>query len=491
MSLLTFKELIDEALMINNLSINKLATLIGVDRPYLQHALVGRRPLRYDTFEKIMSFLSVPEHLNCSLRETFAKEYFGESNFNTITHILEILNTMSKNESMICNNDILNDSSILLHLCNTYNLNSKQTKLINIIYTELTEELKKSTPTIYTTYSFKNECLRTLFLYILSSKDSFIDYKHLIYKEPSWSELDIIDNYFYQYEFAGFGYNTYISHNKQGLSSSPLPYFILTSKSVIFFSDDFSIFIRNDSKDIRAYISNFFINDLDTSIPFSNFMNTKESFTLFTSLTSHNLDNQLPYMYDLSSNICLATYIDTNILSDCVPDSFEHKDFFVHGVSSFFNFYTQAPHSAIWHLDSLMNFTENDENICDYHNVTFDMLHLAPKHKYKLLCQLYEYALSDTIHHFVMNNSQQFPSYFHINCFFNSIVLGFNFKVYDTDAKQRLVTTSISQDPIIYKHLRNLCEYYEHSTFVYSTSTNYALNLIENTIKYYKKKHNL
>lgn len=99
MTSLSFKSLIDEALEINNMSINKLATIIGVDRPWLQHALVGRRNLGYDNFEKIMSVLNIPEHLNNDLREAFAREHFGESNFSIIAELLSKLNTMAEYEN--------------------------------------------------------------------------------------------------------------------------------------------------------------------------------------------------------------------------------------------------------------------------------------------------------------------------------------------------------------------------------------------------------
>ncbi len=99
MSTTSFKELIDEALEINQLSINKLATAIKIDRPRLQHALVGRRPLGYDKFENIMSILKVAEPLNTDIREAFAKEYFGEAEFSLVKHLLAKLNSMANYES--------------------------------------------------------------------------------------------------------------------------------------------------------------------------------------------------------------------------------------------------------------------------------------------------------------------------------------------------------------------------------------------------------
>lgn len=101
MALVSFKSLIDYALELNGMSINRLATTIGVDRPWLQHALVVRRNLGYDNFEKIMNSLTLSEQLNTELRETFAKEYFGEANFDIIKNCLKRLNTMSDFENII------------------------------------------------------------------------------------------------------------------------------------------------------------------------------------------------------------------------------------------------------------------------------------------------------------------------------------------------------------------------------------------------------
>ena len=100
MTSVSFKSLIDEALEINNLSINRLATLIGVDRPWLQHALVGRRPLGYDNFEKIMNSLCLSEYMKTELREAFAKEYFGDTNFKIIKNGLSKLHKMAEFEGL-------------------------------------------------------------------------------------------------------------------------------------------------------------------------------------------------------------------------------------------------------------------------------------------------------------------------------------------------------------------------------------------------------
>ena len=489
MESLTFKDLIDEALAINDLSINKLATTIGVDRPWLQHALVGRRNLGYDNFEKIMEILNLPEHLNTALRTAFAKEYFGEANFSIIEHMSDVFNQMAARENTPAP-QALDSTTELSELIDISELNDTQSKFLNVLYDLLYTELKNQKPTIYTTYSFDIECIRMLFLQIIRSTNRVLDYKHLLYREADSSETEVIDSYLYQFEFAGYGYNTYISQSRKGLSASPLPYFIMTSEAVIFFSQNLELFVVDKSPSTVSYINSFFQKNVASSLPFSYFMYTKEAFTLFPSLIPHTTNEPTTYCYDLSANLCLATYFSSDILADAIPDWFEHKDFFVHGIEGFFGNYKDTPHSVVWHMNSLIQFTEKDEDICDYHNVTFDILNISPKNKYALLCKLRECAYNNVIRHFIMNNKLNFPSYFHINCYSNSLILGFNFRVYDIEREQAYITTAVSQDPIVYKHLRNFSEYFEHSQYVYSTSPEYAITQIDNAIAYYKKKHN-
>lgn len=486
MESLTFKDLIDEALEINDLSINKLATTIGVDRPWLQHALVGRRNLGYDNFEKIMANLNLPEHLNSSLRIAFANEYFGEANFSIIEHMQTILNEMTIREQTPPPSNINN----LVELVDLSTFNDVQINFLNVLNNLLQAELNKKKPVIYTTYSFDIECVRMFFLQILRSSNRVLDYKHLIFREPDNSETEILDSFLYQFEFAGYGYNTYISQSRKGIACSPLPYFIMTSEAVIFFSHNLELFVVDKSTTTVSYINSYFQKNIASSFPFSYFMNNTEASTLFPSLLPNNANEQGPYGYDLSPNLCLATYLTSDILSESIPDWFEHKDFFIYGVEGFFGMYRTTPHSAVWHIDSLMKFAENDEEFCDYHNVTFDVLKLSPKSKYQLLCRLRDYAYKNTIRHFIMNNKQCLPSYFHVNCFNNSLVLGFNFRIFNIEEERAYIATAVSQDPIIHKHLRNFAEYFEHSTFVYSASPEYAITQINNAIAYYKNKHN-
>ncbi len=318
-----------------------------------------------------------------------------------------------------------------------------------------------------------------------------IDYKHILFRQHNCSETSILDTFLYQYEFAGYGYNTYSANTRKVVTSiSPLPYLLATSTTVLYFSHDLQLFYMDNQIEAVTYVHNHFMQNFRESIPFSYFMRTKEDFSLFTSLYSPSIDGEALQGYDLSPNLCFASYLDTDLLRDSVSDSFEHKDFFAHAVAMFFSKYTNVVHSATWNIDSLMHFAECDEEVCDYHHVTFDMLNISPENKYKLLCQLQNFAKSGHIHHFIMNNKQNIPSYFHVNIASNGLILGFNFKVYDNDLNQKFIATAFSQDPVIFKHLRNLAEYYNHSPYVYDNSERYAIEQIDNAVLYYKEKHN-
>lgn len=232
------------------------------------------------------------------------------------------------------------------------------------------------------------------------------------------------------------------------------------------------------------------MNNLSASLPFAFYMRDKEAFNLFTSLIPQHSDDSSYHHYDLSSNVCLASYLDAEILADSIPDEIEHKDYFVQGIAGFFKFYANNAITGIWDNDSLINFVENDNEVCDYHNVTFDVLKISPENKLKMLKAFKRNNLEKDSNHFiVMTKNLCMPSYFHINALGHNLVLGFNFKILDISDGQRYISTSVSQNPVIHKHLKNLSEYIIHSPYVYSTSRNYAISQIENAISYYCKKH--
>lgn len=357
------------------------------------------------------------------------------------------------------------------------------------MYNIVAEELQKEKPMFYTTYALTIDSVKNFFVNILRSSDVPIDYKHIVFYETSHTEQDVIDIFLRQYELAGYGYNSYYAQHSKGFtSSSPLPYFILTSEAAIFFSKDLQLFIVEKNDAHIGYTKEYFMNNLSHSLPFAFFMRDKEAFKLFTSLNPQITDESSYHHYDLSSNLCMASYLDAEILADSIPDEVEHKDYFVQGIAGFFNFYAQSPMTCTWDNDSLMNFVENDELICDYHNVTFDVFQISPKNKLKLLKKLKQNILEHNSNHFVVRELYM-PSYFHINALGHNLVLGFNFKILDADNGKRYISTAVSQNPIIHKHLKNLTEYIIHSSYVYSNSRDYAIAQIDNAIFYYCRKH--
>lgn len=300
-----------------------------------------------------------------------------------------------------------------------------------------------------------------------------------------------MDTYLYQYEFAGYGYNTYTAQGGKGLASaSPLPYFILTSDRVIFFSEDLELYIAEENSERIAYMHEFFQSTLSSSVPFCYTMNTIDDFSLFTSLASRNAGLMPSHFYDLSSNLCLATLLDVEVFADAAPDTIEHKDYFMFGASSFFDVYRHTPHINIFENDSLIKFVENDNDICDYHNVTFDFLRISPKNKLKLLKRLRKLSADNISHHYItIPKLLKMPSFFHVNTYSSNLLLGFNFKILDVNDRQNYIAVTVSHDPVLNKHFQNLSEYIIHSSYVYSTSRNYAISQIDNAISYYCKKH--
>ncbi len=489
MRTITFKTLLDEALELNNMTINALANKINVQRPWLQHALVGRRNLSYEHFERIMNTLQVSEHMNKELREVFAREYYGDTHFNVVENAISILNEMADFEKNVFFSDNTT-SQVFENIILEYDTTENKLKFFNALNDIVQNELEKELPVFYTDYSLLIDGVRKLFLNTLVRSSKTIDYKHVVYNEPAISEQDTISLFLYQYELAGYGYNSYYAPMNADTVSCPLPYFVLTSDTVIFFSKDLEFYITNNDPLNFSYMTKYFMNVLSTSFPLCHYMRSKEDFTKFTSLMPQSGENLPTYYYDLSANLCMASYLNTDILADSIPDVIEHKDYFVQGIANVFQFYAITPHTAVWEDDSLMKFVENDTTVCDYHNVTFDVLCISPENKLKMLKKLRTICEENISNNFItMPRKFKVPSFFHINAYEHGFVLGFNFKILDIADGKSYISTAISKDPILNNCLKNLTEYVVHSPYVYSTSKDYALMQINNAISYYCKKH--
>lgn len=353
------------------------------------------------------------------------------------------------------------------------------------------QELKKDIPVFYTNYALTIDCIRMLFLCVLRDPSKVIDYKHIVFKEPAQTEQALLDDFFYQYEFAGYGYNTFYAITGKGLvSASPLPYYILTSDTVIFFSENLELYVLEKEPQRISYMNDYFAQTLASSIPFCYFMRTKEDYAMFTSFTPQNTGCAPTHYYDLSHNLCMAAFFDEDILAASIPDEIEHKNYFVQGMAKFFTLYSTTPNIAIFSNDSLMSFVENDTEFCDYHNVTFDLFRISPENKLKLLQKLKSVHSENIGSGFIsIPDKLIMPSFFHVNVFNHGLILGYNFKILDTNDGNRYIATAVSQDPILLKHLQNISEYITHSSYVYSNSRNYAMSQIDCAIGYYQKKH--
>ena len=291
----------------------------------------------------------------------------------------------------------------------------------------------------------------------------------MVFRDSTQTEQEILDNFLYQYEFAGYGYNTYYAKGGEGLTSaSPLPYFILTSDAAIFFSDDLEFYMVEESPSQIAYMHDFFHCLLKSTTPLCSFMRTKEDFSRFTAVIPQSPELMPSYYYDLSANLCMASYLDAEILADSTtPGIMEHRDYFIHGVANFFNFYAITPNTSVFDSDSLMSFVENDTEICDYHNVTFDFFSISPENKLKMLKKL-RHANKENISNgfIIIPDKIKMPSFFHVNAFSHNLILGFNFKIIDVNDNKRYIATEISQDPVVSKYIKNLTEYITHSPLV-------------------------
>ena len=492
----SFKTILTNILNQNNVSISKLATMINVDRTWLQHALTGKRTLTYEHFEKILNCLGLTAPLSSELMEAFAIEHFGNEDYQIIQNSISLLNRMTDFETIPQIDFSDNSLKLLFENISSQYCNGNQTELFLKICEIISLELKKEQPLIFTTYNLSLDCIRVLFLYILRLQNPTVDYKHIILYNSTWSEAEILNNFLYQCEFAGYNHNTYsiYDNSKHDLTNSitPLPYFILTSDTVLFFNHNLDFYIYENESTNVLYIHDFFNNILKMSVPFCHSMHTKDDYSFFTSLINSNIPAKDMSWYDISSSICMSSGLDAEILSDSISSKREYKDFFINSIYHYFNNLLVCPHKAIWSLSSLLDFIYNDTQVLDYHYVPFDFLEISPKNKLKMLKEIYKYAVDNISQNYIMiENNFKLPSFIHFNVYNNSIVLLANLKILDSSNNNYYVGTSIVHNITIARHLQNLCEYIIHSSSVYSTSPQYAVEQLENAISYYSKKHGL
>ncbi len=490
----SFKSLLEQILESNNLSISKLSSIIDVDRTWLQHALAGRRNLGYDNLEKIINSLELTELQNENLREAFAIEYFGTKDYEVIKTSLNRIREMHRFEESINTKNYIKDfSSICSNITKKYSTNTKQNSFYTNLYKIVEDELDRNLPTFYTNYCILQDSLRSLFLNILSTQERYISYNHIIYNEQTCNDQDIIDCYLYQSEFAGYGYNTYSINNENiaKININIFPYYLATSKSYILFSKDLECFIIGSDEPVISYIKNKYYEHINLAEPFTHFMRNNSDFSLFVSLLNYLSSSNNEYAYDLSENLCMANYLDSDILKDAIPDSIELKEFFIHGICEFYNSTSQIPTISLFSTESLLNFITNDLPIADYHNVAFDILQISPQNKLYMLKKLLASSNNEHNSYYILNtNKLRFPSYFH-NYMYGNLTLGFNYKIYDSNDNNKYIGVCYKINPVISKHLKNISEYIIHSTNTYSNSKECAITHINSSISYYSNKHNL
>lgn len=509
---ISFKSLIDEAISYNNTSINSLASRIEVNRTTLQHCIAGRRTLSYEKFEELMQCLNMPENLEISIREEFAKLYFGADDYRIINESMRQLRELAEFEKFnISAGD--NFEKLAGYLTDKdskyYCVSEKEAPFFNSLMQILLKELEVCPETgrhkFYTNFNITNDCLRLMFLMLLRSYPGVVDYKHIIITNfLSSEESDTIDsetadinseiaqnvilNFLYQYEFAGFGYNTYnyVYNNSQTLA--PLPYYLITSDRVLFFSEDLQLFVERDDTSTYKYMESFFDSMFKQALPFCKDFTSLNNYSYFTSLdvtTNHDM-----LYYELSPNICLALTLDKQIIDESLPAEIPNRTYYVNGLSSFFSGFAKNPAIAISSLDSIMDFVSSDEEYCSYKYVTFDILRISPKNKYKMLKKYLEIVDSGNLScYFYPNDRLQMPEYFHTCAFTNGFIWGHNVKILNLENGVSSSAAASIYNPILGKHLRNLTEYITHSNLINSNAKTFAHNHIKNAILYYKDKH--
>lgn len=492
-----FNLLLKSAISMNGISNRGLSQTLNMDRSRFQKILAGDRSMDYATLETVCSHLAIPEKLNEELRVSFAVEHFGKDNYDIIRHIVARLSEMANSEKQKYTLTNILENGSLLSLNRVFPLNDRQTEFMNLLTCMIEQELDENeVPAIYTNFSFRQEVLSAYFLSIIRSRQKYIDFRHVHLSALDDSTMNQINDYLYAYEYAGYGYNTYGCSISSMLSLSvltPLPYFVLTSKALIFFSKDMSFFLDEQNCDKISSMHQYFRQLYSMCTPFSSYMETPEDFVkLLAILPAENSNSETQNMvfYDTSKNICASSFLTRDILEEVLPVSFPYKSYFANGINTFYETFRRNHIVFTFDHDSLLSFINNDPAICDYHHAAFDGLALLPKHKLKFLQDYYNFITSGQGEAHLLNTSKfKLPSYFHVNALPGGITLGFNFKTYQPDTKHSAIAAAVSTNPIIHKHFSNFCEFLIHSPYTYSSEHSAAI--WKNALEYYEATHEM
>lgn len=445
----------------------------------------------YATLEAVCSYLTIPEKLNEELRVSFAIEHFGKDNYDIIRHIVTRLSEMANSEKQEYT------FPNILENGNLFPLNDRQAEFMHLLTCMVQQELDENeVPAIYTNFSFSQEILSSYFLGIIRSSRKYIDFRHVHLSALDDSTLNQINDYLHAYEYAGYGYNTYHCSINSIVSLSvltPLPYFVLTSKTLIFFSEDMTFFLDEQNYDRINSMHQYFKQLYSMCTSFSSYMESPQDFVRFLTIlpagkNSSETENMI--FYDTSRNICAASFLTRDILEEVLPASFPYKNYFTNGISTFYETCRKNHIVFTFDHDSLLSFVNNDPEICDYHHVAFDGLALLPKHKLKILQDYYHFISSGQGEAHLLNTARlQLPSYFHVNAFPGGITLGFNFKTWQPDTKRSAIAAAVSTNPVIHKHFSNFCEFLIHSPYTYSSGHSAAI--WKNALEYYEATHHI
>lgn len=478
-----FNLLLKSAISLNNVSNRKLSQSLNIDRSRFQKILSGDRAMDYSTFESICSHLSMPEKLNEELRIAFGEEHFGKDTFDNIQFIISRLNKMAKYET----------ASSPPHTRHVFT-NNYQKKYIQSAIPLIEEELKQAEPLIYTNFPFHHREICNYFLDILHTTKQYIDLRHICFDPLNENSKYQIDSFLYACEFAGYGYNTWYHtiHSSSTLAIlTPLPYFILTSKSVLFFSDNPEFFMKETKSDIIESMHKYFQELYDLSTPFAEYLETSQNFIKSINIfpaEDHADSTKDSILYGISRNLYDSFFLADENPEKICTDKLFHKHYISQCANLFFQRFRKNHHIFLFDHQSLLSLVDNDTDIRNYSCASHDKARLTPTHKMDILQKNYDFVTSGHGEIYIFNSEKiQVPSYFHMNTLPTGLTLNFNFKIWNPETRNLNLSISYNRNPIIHRHFSGFTEFLTHSPYTFSAEHSNLLCL--NALTYYKSVH--
>lgn len=230
-----------------NISINSISKLTGINRGWLYNVFSGERNLPEDKFQILLQKIFFTKSNEELLRESYYTMLYGYSEYRNIRKIIKFFNETYRES---CNVGTFSDDTFTLPLTNICPVSKGNiaSALRYIIYNEVERSFK---PIIYTNHPYNLKSVDNCFYSVLHGKDNNILLNHMIRFERKSNTKNNLDNILHSLRYLKLRQNVhyYYSENfSTEISGIIYPYFVITATGALLFDAAGSqgLFIHNE-----------------------------------------------------------------------------------------------------------------------------------------------------------------------------------------------------------------------------------------------------